>query len=166
MSFLKLVKLAKKFEIKLQREGQAVKYVTGPGQSVQVDPNSVQLPLESEHEKRLSEVPPPQPERPQPVVMPEAHITGKRPSNPNVLNVQNFLNQELAVKNPVMAPITPNGHWNQETANALRKWREVSGFKGMDLNKGFTAALAKATGKQVVNQLGQTPALDAARKSV
>lgn len=167
MSFLKLIKLAKEFEGKLRREGQQMRLVQpGGGGWQNVDLSKVQVPAPPAHEKWM-DVPPPPPEQPQEMRMPEAHITGRRPANPNVLKVQNFLNQELAVKTQTISPITPNGRWNQETANALKKWLAMNNLGMLDMNKGFTAALARATGAGVAQQISQvpTPNLDAARKS-
>jgi len=154
MSFLKLVKLAKKFEAKLQKEGQALKYVTGPGQSMMIDPSQVQLPPEpTEHDKLLSRVPPPVP-GPKEINVPEQTIEGNAPvrANPNVKSVQNYINQELAVKNQLISPIKSDGIWGRETVAALQKWLKLNNLN-LDLNKGFAAALVRAMGQENVNSI-------------
>jgi hypothetical protein len=179
MSFLKLVKLAKQFEAKLKREGQPLRYVTGPGQSMMIDPSQVQLPPgKTQHELQLEQVPPPPPDQPAPPAPEPPRAQQKAaPAKPNanVKAVQDFLNQQIGAGTLAAAPINfPNGYWTQETVNALKNWAQQSKVRG-NFNQVFNTALtmAKVPGalqqaqqatQETLKQLEPGPALQQARR--
>ena len=142
MSLYKMVKLAKKFELKLKKEGQfsnVVRQMTGPGQYTDVDLSKVQVP----QTETLPDVPPPPPEH-SIVNVPETKIEGRVP-NSNIRAVQTFLNQEF-LKTRSHAPIDQDGLWGPETSGALKQWLKDNN-SNLNLQNGFRAALTKARAK-------------------
>lgn len=138
MSFLKSIKLARKFEQKLLKEAAGpddVRIVTGPGQAHHVNLRSQPVPAAAPDP--YANIPAPQPE-PQQVNIPEETIVGQRPANPDVKAVQTFLNGQMAYQ------IDEDGRFGKETARALSDWGKSLGLT-LNQNQLFQLALGKAT---------------------
>ena len=153
MSFLKLVKLAKKFEQKLLKEGQgAVRQMTGPGQYQDIDLSQVAVPAAQVE----SNIPPPPPERESGTLqVPEVTVKGT-PPNPNVKSIQSFLNQEAAKSGAVQ--IAVDGVMGPQTRSALMQWGKANKLN-LNSNQLYQVVLTRAMGNGVVQDLSKTPAI-------
>jgi len=140
MSFLKSIKLARKFEQKLLKEGLGpddVRLVGPEGGSAQ-HVNLRTQPVPAAVKDPYADIPAPQPEQPKTVVVPEQTIVGKVPADPRVSSVQAFLNSQMAYQ------ITNDGRFGKETARALSDWGKSLGLT-LNQNQLFQLALGKAT---------------------
>jgi len=88
--------------------------------------------------------------------IPEMKYTAPLTFNPNVKKVQDFLNQELAVKNPIMAPIKSDGLWGAETAKAVKLWGDVNKLN-QNLSNTYALALSRAGAEGTINDLANVP---------
>jgi hypothetical protein len=153
MSFLKLVRLAKKFEQKLLKEGQgAVRQMTGPGEYKDIDLSQVAVPAAQVD----SNIPPPPPEREGSTLqVPEVTIKGT-PPNPNVKSVQKFLNQEASKSGAPQVAV--DGVMGNATRSALALWGKANKLN-LNPNQLYQVALTRAMGSGIVGDLSKNPAL-------